>query len=112
MIAEEKVLKPQLLFANYIGTTQWGDSDGDALQAAWAEEKDKTSAGVWSYDFEKSSLIQFPATGEPQMNIYTFAVYRPFVLSDAKKVELNLDDETTLDIKLDSTIQIYNGIKI
>ena len=46
------------------------------------------------------------------MNIYTFAVYRPFVLSDAKKVELYLDDETTLDIKLDSTIQIYNGIKI
>ena len=46
------------------------------------------------------------------MNIYTFAVYRPFVLSDAKKVELELDDDTTLDIKLDSTIQIYNGIKI
>ena len=44
------------------------------------------------------------------MNIYTFAIYRPFVLSDAQKASLDLDDDEALDLKVDTTVLIYNGL--
>ena len=46
------------------------------------------------------------------MNIYTFAVYRPFVISDQIKASLDLDNDESLDIKISTTVLIYNGIKI
>ena len=44
------------------------------------------------------------------MNIYTFAIYRPFVLSEAQKASLDLDDQETLDLKVDTKVLIYNGL--
>ena len=105
MQAEEKVLKAPVEFANYVGTTQWGLQEESTLT-------DEQEAQIWTYDPEESSLIQFPATGEPKMNIYTFAVYRPFVLSDELKASLELDNDESLDIKISTTVLIYNGIKI